>query len=83
MSSIDCQDHHDDTPLHWAVILENQTLVKFLLSHRAKRDTKNYSQNTPVMVACINRNYEILKLLVTVSKGDSLAFPLSLAQQQH
>ena len=31
MSTVNCQDNVDDTPLHWAVVLDNMAAVKLLL----------------------------------------------------
>jgi ankyrin repeat protein len=81
MSSVNCQDSQDDTPLHWAVIMDNSMILKFLLNHRAKKFIKNYHQNTPVMIACINQRLEMLRLLLEPNQTDSEEFRLSLAQQ--
>jgi ankyrin repeat protein len=82
MSSVNCSDQQDDSPLHWAVILENMTMVQFLLEHNASVLHRNYHQNTPLMVAAINRKYEIVKLLLTSFRPDSAEFQLTLLQQQ-
>ena len=37
MSDLDHQDEMEDTPLHWAVLLNNPSIVKFLLQKGANR----------------------------------------------
>jgi len=37
MSSIDYKDYEDDSPLHWAVVLDKPNTVRFLLENGAER----------------------------------------------
>ena len=53
MSDINHKDEMDDTPLHWAVILNEPRIVKFLLQNGASRELVNtYYRNNPIMTAC-------------------------------
>ena len=54
MSDIDVQDIQGDTPIHWAVMLDNAAMVQFLLDNGADISVKNHQGNNAVMVACIN-----------------------------
>ena len=54
MSDIDYRDHEGDTPLHWAVVLDNSPMVQFLLEKGANISVKNNKGNNVVMIACIN-----------------------------
>ena len=55
MSDIDFRDDEGDTPLHWAVLLGNSPMVKFLLDSGADISVKNNQGNNPVMIAAINQ----------------------------
>lgn len=55
MSDIDIRDYEGDTPLHWAVLLGNSPMVKFLLDSGADIKVKNNQGNNPVMIAAINQ----------------------------
>ena len=61
MSDIDFRDDEGDTPLHWAVLLDNSAMVQFLLDNGADISVKNISGNNAVMIACINQRMEILR----------------------
>ena len=54
MSDVNYQDEEGDSPLHWAVLLNNGPMVKFLLEKGADLKSKNRQGNNPVMIACIN-----------------------------
>lgn len=54
MSDPNYKDDKGDTPLHWAVLLKNSLLVKFLLNNGADLTIKNNNGNNPIMIACIN-----------------------------
>ena len=54
MSDINKYDDKGDTPLHWAVLLDNGPMVKFLLEHGADLSSKNKNGNNAIMIACIN-----------------------------
>ena len=54
MSDIDFRDDESDSPLHWAVLLGNLPMVKFLLENGADIRAKNKLGNNAVMIACIN-----------------------------
>ena len=54
MSDIDIKDDEGDTPLHWAILLDNRPMVEFLLRNGADVSAKNTHGNNPVMIACIN-----------------------------
>ena len=64
MSDIDFRDDESDSPLHWAVLLDNFHMVKFLLENGADVSAKNNKGNNVVMIACINQRMEILRLLL-------------------
>ena len=64
MSDIDFRDYEGDTPLHWAVLLDNSPMVQFLLDKGADISVKNNQGNNVVMIACINQRVEILRLLL-------------------
>ena len=64
MSDIDFRDDESDSPLHWAVLLDNLPMVKFLLQNGADIRAKNKLGNNVVMIACINQRLEILRLLL-------------------
>lgn len=54
MSDINSKDEESDTPLHWAVLLGNAPMVKFLLDNGADMSIKNNKGNNVIMIACIN-----------------------------
>lgn len=54
----------NDTPLHWAILLDNKTMVKFLLLNGANVTAINRKNHNPVMLACINQRFDILKMLL-------------------
>lgn len=64
MSRIDHKDIEDDTPLHWAVILDKPDTVSFLLQNGAKKDELNINENSPLMLASLNKNLRIVQLLL-------------------
>ena len=41
MSLIDYKDYEDDSPLHWAVVLDQPDTVRFLMNHGADRLSQN------------------------------------------
>ena len=41
MSCIDYKDYEDDSPLHWAVVLDQPESVRFLLENGAEILTQN------------------------------------------
>ena len=41
MSTIDYKDYEDDSPLHWAVVLDQPESVRFLLENSAERIPQN------------------------------------------
>jgi len=41
MSSLDYKDYEDDSPLHWAVVLDQPDSVRFLLENGADRLPQN------------------------------------------
>ena len=72
MSDIDHIDEMDDTPLHWAILLNNPRIVKFLLDNGADRLPKSkYYANNPVMIACLNSKLDMLKILLTPTRKDT------------
>jgi ankyrin repeat protein len=64
MSSIDYEDEENDTPLHWAVILDKPDSVSFLIEKGAQLTAINRNQNSPLMLACLDSNLAIIKLLL-------------------
>lgn len=50
----------NDTPLHWAVLLDNKPMVNFLLQNGANVTAINRKKHNPLMLACINQRLEIL-----------------------
>lgn len=64
MSDINEKDYEGDTPLHWAVLLDNGPAVQFLLANGADVGAINNKRNNVVMIACINQRLEILRLLM-------------------
>ena len=52
------------TPLHWAVHLDNSTIVEFLLTNGADADAVNRYGVKPISLACTNGNAKIVKLLL-------------------
>lgn len=54
MSYVNLADREGDTPLHWAVILDDKNAVKFLLANNARMNLKNNQGNNVIMIACIN-----------------------------
>lgn len=60
MSRIDHKDVEDDTPLHWAVMMNKPETVSFLLQHGAKKDELNQNENSPLMLASLNKNLKIV-----------------------
>jgi len=67
MSSIDYKDYEDDSPLHWAVVLDKPNTVRFLLENGAERLPQNQYKNTPLFIACLNNNQPIVKLLLELA----------------
>ena len=66
MSDLNHQDEMEDTPLHWAVLLNNPPIVKFLLQKGANRQlVSKFYRNNPVMTACLNSKVEMLQILLT------------------
>jgi len=65
MSDINHQDEQDDSPLHWAIILQNTSAVEFLLERGASINLENLHGNHAIMVAAINDvDEKIMKLLI-------------------
>ena len=64
MSDPNFKDDKGDTALHWAVLLNNSLLVKFLLGHGVDLTVKNNNGNNAVMIACINQHHEMLSLIL-------------------
>ena len=72
MSDVDYEDEMDDTPLHWAILLNNPRIVTFLLDNGADRLLKSaYYANNPVMIACLNSKVDMLKILLTPARKAS------------
>ena len=86
MSDIDFRDDESDSPLHWAVLLDNLPMVKFLLQNGADIRAKNKLGNNVVMIACINQRLEILRLLLNplpkISSQNSRPKTLLVQQMQ-
>ena len=70
MSQIDHQDVEGDTPLHWAVTLNKPDTVSFLLAHGAQKDATNSNLNSPLMLACLNQNLQIVKIILAQTRSD-------------
>ena len=70
MSSIDYKHYDDDSPLHWAVVLDQPDTVRFLMDHGADRLSQNNPKNSPLMVACLNGNLPIMKLLLVLALNE-------------
>ena len=51
------------TALHYAAILGDIGCAKLLLHHRARVDLQDFDQNTPLDVAALSENNEMMKLL--------------------
>mmetsp|Transcript_16457 Transcript_16457/g.22258 ORF Transcript_16457/g.22258 Transcript_16457/m.22258 type:complete len:88 (+) Transcript_16457:994-1257(+) len=64
MSDINQKDYEGDTPLHWAVLLDNGPAVQFLLANGADVSIQNNKRNNVIMIACINQRLEILRQLI-------------------
>lgn len=85
MSDINFRDYEGDTPLHWAVLLDNAPMVQFLLDNGADISQSNNSGNNAVMIACINQRVEILRLLLNPlirPKNNPQNRPVSLYEVQ-
>lgn len=72
MSSIDYEDEENDTPLHWAVILDKPDSVSFLIEKGAQLSAINRNQNSPLMLACLDSNLAIIKLLLQSEQQQQL-----------
>ena len=71
MSDINHKDEFSDTPLHWAVILDDNETVQFLLKNGADPSKSNTKGSNVIMTACINQRLEILKTLISHIRGDN------------
>ncbi|MDR2239931.1 MAG: ankyrin repeat domain-containing protein [Zoogloeaceae bacterium] len=70
---VNAVDKTGNSLLTLAVQKENVDLVRFLLEHRARVQTRNQYGDTPVMLAALKGNIKIVKLLVTA--GAELNYP--------
>lgn len=84
MSNVDHTDEMDDTPLHWAILLNNPRIVTFLLEHGADRllKSRNYGNNA-IMIACLNSKVDMLKILLTPAMKESQEKAQGIAVLDH
>ena len=85
MSDVDHPDGMEDTPLHWAILLNSPRMVTFLLRNGADRQRKSrYYGNNPVMIACLNSKADMLRILLTpaVRSGQEQARGLQVLDHQ-
>eukprot|EP00352_Strombidinopsis_acuminata_P002417 CAMPEP_0176393766 /NCGR_PEP_ID=MMETSP0126-20121128/42013_1 /TAXON_ID=141414 ORGANISM="Strombidinopsis acuminatum, Strain SPMC142" /NCGR_SAMPLE_ID=MMETSP0126 /ASSEMBLY_ACC=CAM_ASM_000229 /LENGTH=86 /DNA_ID=CAMNT_0017765525 /DNA_START=469 /DNA_END=729 /DNA_ORIENTATION=+ len=65
MSSVNAQNSDHDTPLHWAVILENTKMLEFLLCQPdIDPNIRNKNDNSPLMLACLNSSAASVEILL-------------------
>ena len=72
MSDINISDDDGDSPLHWAVLLGNESMTQFLLNNGVDIGAKNRHGNNAIMIACINQRLEILRLLLNPHQRSKL-----------
>lgn len=61
---IDILDKGSMSPLHWAVLKEQETCVRLLLAHGADPDCRNIAGNTSVLLAASTGNDVIFRVLL-------------------
>lgn len=87
VADINALGHLDYTPLHTAVQLMQKDIVKFLLMKGAEVNARSKSMRTPLHIACMQNNVEILEMLCQNDHVDMIAedqdrnTPLHLACQ--
>ena len=69
MDDVNMVDRYGATMLHWSVHKGNSDLAKFLLSKGADPDLKDKQGNTPISVAIINEDVDMIVLLSSKSKS--------------
>ncbi len=86
--TINHQDSHGMTALHWAAAQGHDDIVKLLLDLGANIDLQNVQGNTPLHLAARNGNLSTVQLLLVRGANATLAnangqTPLALAHQYH
>jgi len=49
--------------MHWAVKRDSVEMVKMLIFYNAFINAQDYNGKTPLHVACINKNWDIVKVI--------------------